>query len=83
MQCLNPKCHLRDYPEYRLLLEHLVVSLEVLDFVAQISSVGVLHDEAQSARWLVDKSRFIGDHVGVLDRSEIAHFCKCIVLFPL
>ena len=68
VQCEDTQAHLRQYLQNDLLLEHLVLLAHVLDSLAQIAAICVLHHQAQVLRGFVDKGSLVGNDIGMLHR---------------
>jgi len=67
-------------PDFELLEIGLVLFV-LYDSVVQVASVRKIHHDAQTTRQVVEKSFFVSDNVGVLNRGEDADFVERVGLF--
>ena len=52
----------------------------MLDY-CEVSSIGILHQNAESITELFEESAFIGDDVGRIDGSQKSNFIESIIFF--
>ena len=83
MKSLDTEAHLDKNLEYDLLLKHLIALPHALDTMRKVTTVGVLHHEAETLRCFVNEGSLVRDDIRVLHASKVPDLCKSVILLTL
>lgn len=78
VECLQAADHLNEKVPYFMLTESRICCLVLLNFLKKVAAGGILHHEAEAARFVLKKGVFVAYHIDVVDRGENTDFVQSV-----